>query len=204
MEAHPRIAEEGRWLDYHKKRKGLQDQQTTRLAQKDAIRDWEFHRRGVAFQQEHRLREKKARAFAENKAKLAAQQKSRLSATYQTAAYRFYDNPIRGTIFRLPDIPSLVRGVTFTIMPDGKHMRVPTMNRLVVKAQNQQHADTESGDIMQALQDILKGKKPVDDRARFDHVGRVRRGGGRERAQMPDAGRGRGGLRPVPNLLPRG
>ena len=80
-------------------------------------------------------------------------------------------------------------------------MRVPTMNRLVVKAQNQQHADTESGDIMQALQDILKGKKPVDDRARFDHVGRVRRGGGRERAQMrPDAGMGRGGLRPVPGL----
>ena len=82
------------------------------------------------------------------------------------------------------------------------------MNRLVVKAQNQQHADTESGDIMQALQDILKGKKPVDDRARFDHVGRVRRhaarGAPRGQAQVrPDAGMGRGGLRPVPNLLPR-
>ena len=118
-------------------------------------------------------------------------------------AHRSWDRPRPGTIFRLPDIPSLVRGVTFTIMPDGKHMRVPTMNRQIVKAQNQQHSDNESGDIMQALQDILKGKKPVDDRARFDNVGRVRRGGGRERAQMPDAGRGRGGLRPVPNLLPR-
>ena len=76
-------------------------------------------------------------------------------------------------------------------------MRVPTMNRLVVKAQNQQHADTESGDIMQALQDILKGKKPVDDRARFDRAGRIRRHAGRgaprEQAPMrPDAGMGRG------------
>ena len=119
-------------------------------------------------------------------------------------AHRSWDRPRPGTIFRLPDIPSLVRGVTFTIMPDGKHMRVPTMNRLVVKAQNQQHADTESGDIMQALQDILKGKKPVDDRARFDHVGRVRRhagGGAHHHAQMrPDAGMGRGALRPVPGL----
>ena len=93
-------------------------------------------------------------------------------------------------------------------MPDGKHQRVPTMNRQVVKAENQQHADSESGDIMQALQDILKGKKPVDDRARFDHMGRVRRhAGGAPRGQAqvrPDAGMGRGGLRPVPNLLPRG
>ena len=118
--------------------------------------------------------------------------------------HRSWDRPRPGTIFRLPDIPSLVRGVTFTIMPDGKHMRVPTMNRQLVKAQNQQHADSESGDIMQALQDILQGKKPVDDRARFDHVGRVRRHAGRvprQQAQMrPDAGMGRGGLRPVPGL----
>ena len=119
--------------------------------------------------------------------------------------HRSWDRPRPGTIFRLPDIPSLVRGVTFTIMPDGKHQRVPTMNRQVVKAQNQQHADSESGDVMQALQDILQGKKPVDDRARFDHVGRVRRHAGRvphQQAQMrPDAGMGRGGLRPVPGLV---
>ena len=101
-----------------------------------------------------------------------------------------------------------VRGVTYTIMPDGKRTRVPTMSRQVVRAENQQHADTESGDMMQALQDILQGKKPVDDRARFNHMGRARRQPGRgaharEREPMrPDAGMGRGGLRPVAGLVP--
>ena len=135
---------------------------------------------------------------------------------------RSWDRPRTGTIYRLPDDPSRVlgrprpgslyiqpqrehvRGVTFTIMPDGKQQRVPVMNRQVIKAQNQQHAESESKDIVQALQDILKGRKPVDDRARFDHAGRVRRHAGRvprEHMQMrPDAGMGRGGLRPVPGL----
>ena len=84
-----------------------------------------------------------------------------------------------GTIFRLPDITSLVRGVTFTIMPDGKHMRVPTMNRVEVRAQNELHANNQSGDVMQALQDILKGKKPIGGRAQFDQNGRVRHRVGR-------------------------
>ena len=103
-----------------------------------------------------------------------------------------------GTIFRLPDITSLVRGVTFTIMPDGKHMRVPTMNRVEVRAQNELHANNQSGDVMQALQDILKGKKPIGGRAQFDQNGRVRHRVGRVGPPVrPAAGMGRGGLRPA-------
>ena len=78
-----------------------------------------------------------------------------------------------GTIFRLPDAVQLVRGITFTILPDGRSLRVPAMNRNQVRAQSQGHDDDQSKKIMQALQDVLSGKKPVAGRAAFNRRGKA-------------------------------
>ena len=66
--------------------------------------------------------------------------------------WRYYDHPMRGTIFRLPDNLSLQRGITYTFRDDGRQMRVPSMNRLEVRAAAQGHQENEDGDIMKALQ----------------------------------------------------
>ena len=79
-----------------------------------------------------------------------------------------------GTIFRLPDDHVLQRGVTFTILPDGRSMRVPVMNKLQVQAENQKHADDEGGGIMQALQNLIKGRKTMPGEAQRDGQGRHR------------------------------
>ena len=89
--------------------------------------------------------------------------------------WRFHDHPMTGTIFRLPDDLTLQRGITYTFLPDGRRMRVPTMNRLEVRAASQGHQNNEDGDIVEALQKLLTGKKPTAGKARFDHVGRANR-----------------------------
>ena len=76
-------------------------------------------------------------------------------------SWRSWDRPIVGTIFRLPDIPSLQRGVTFTILPDGSRMRVPVMNRMDVRAHSEKHANGEEDQIMKALHNLMHGKKPM-------------------------------------------
>ena len=78
-----------------------------------------------------------------------------------------------GTIFRLPDDMHLQRGVTFTILPDGKSLRVPAMSRITVRAASQSHAEDNDHDMVQALQDILSGKKPVTGRARMNRRGQA-------------------------------
>ena len=77
-----------------------------------------------------------------------------------------------GTIYRLPDDMQLQRGITYTIMPDGS----PAMNRLIVRSQADSHTQNEGRDIVQALQDIIKGKKPVDGRAHYNRRGIVHGG----------------------------
>ena len=47
-----------------------------------------------------------------------------------------------GTIFDLPDDMRLQRGMTFTILPDGRMLRVPAMSRIEVRA----HADSHEQD----------------------------------------------------------
>ena len=82
---------------------------------------------------------------------------------------RFYDTPRTGTITKLPDITSLQRGVTYTIMPDGHHMQVPANSRLEVRASAESHDDNEHKDMIQALQHILKGKKPIPGQPRINN-----------------------------------
>ena len=86
--------------------------------------------------------------------------------------WRSADHPMPGTIYRLPDDMSLQRGITYTFLPDGRSIRVPAMNRLDVRAAAQSHQEGEDDDIMQALQQILSGKR---GKASFDGQGRAHR-----------------------------
>ena len=81
-----------------------------------------------------------------------------------------------GYFTRMLDDRSLVRGVTYTIMPDGKSLRVPAMNRLVVRSQAESHTEDEGRSIVQALQNLIAGKKPLKGQARFNRHGVVQRG----------------------------
>jgi len=124
-------------------------------------------------------------AFEANRAKLGKQMMSRVAqiapATHRVAKvlpkakpviWRSADHPMPGTIYRLPDDMTLQRGITYTFLPDGRSIRVPAMNRLDVRAAAEGHRQVEDGDIMQALQQILSGKR---GKASFDEQGRARR-----------------------------
>ena len=90
--------------------------------------------------------------------------------------WRSWDRPRVGSIYRLPDDLSLQRGITYTIMPDGKSLRVPAMNRLVVRSQAESHTEDEGRGIVQALQNLIAGKKPLKGQARFNRRGVMQRG----------------------------
>lgn len=95
-----------------------------------------------------------------------------------------------GTIFRLRDDSRLQRGITYTILPDGKSLRVPDMHRMNVRAAADSHEKDQHGEIMQALTDLLKGKKPVPGRARYNRHGQAH---GHRIQHDPGKGRVRGG-----------
>lgn len=88
-------------------------------------------------------------------------------------SWRSHDRPMPGSIYRLQDDRRLQRGITYTIMPDGKGLRVPANTRLGVRAAAESHERDQHADIMQALTDILKGKKPVEGRAKFNRHGKA-------------------------------
>ena len=115
-------------------------------------------------------------------------------------AWRSWDRPMVGTIFKLPDQTYLQRGVTFTILPDGRPLRVPAMHRQTVRSQSESHREDEGHDLVQALENILKGKAPVEGKARFNKHG-VAHGARRQLGRAPIRGGpapfGDQGLRPV-------
>ena len=108
-----------------------------------------------------------------------------------------------GTIFRLPDNMQLQRGITFTILPDGRSLRVPAMSRMQVRAESQSHDQDQGKGMMEALQDILKGRKPVPGRLRHNRRGRLHAvgaafdQGGRRDPYLVDP---HGGVRPATGL----
>ena len=100
-----------------------------------------------------------------------------------------------GTIFRLPDDTGLQRGITYTILPDGKMIQVPSMSRMMVRAASSSHDENDEQSIAKALKSLLEGKKE-------EHKGRrrpgVQREGTAQRGNVPLSGLdARGGLRPA-------
>ena len=78
---------------------------------------------------------------------------------YGPCAYRFIDYPRPGSIYTMPDIPSLVRGPTIVRLDNGHDMIVPANFKQDVKSMAQTH-DMEDGDsLLKQLSAMLSGKK---------------------------------------------
>ena len=74
-------------------------------------------------------------------------------------AYRYSDHPRPGSIFRLPDIPQLVRGPTLVLMPSGKEIKVPRMAKREIQAHADIHAAVQNTGKLQDLLKHLLGKQ---------------------------------------------
>ena len=78
---------------------------------------------------------------------------------YGPCAYRFIDYPMPGSIYTMPDIPSLVRGPTIVRLDNGHDIQVPANFKQDVKSHAQQH-DMDDGDqMLKQLSAMLSGKK---------------------------------------------
>ena len=77
-------------------------------------------------------------------------------------SYRFYDYPRPGSIYRLPDIPSLVRGPTYVKLPSGRDMQVPAQMKQEVVAPGQIHENQHAKAGLQELMNILQGKRGAE------------------------------------------
>ena len=71
--------------------------------------------------------------------------------------YRYCDNPRPGSIYRLPDIPQLVRGPTLVLLPSGKEISVPRMAKTEVRAPADLHASKEGQGKLEELLKLLSG-----------------------------------------------
>lgn len=74
-------------------------------------------------------------------------------------AWRYCDHPRPGQIQRLLDIPQLVRGPTLVLLPSGKEIRVPRMERNVVASKAETHDYADGSAKLQGLLKMLSGKK---------------------------------------------
>ena len=74
-------------------------------------------------------------------------------------AWRYYDYPRPGSIYRLADIPQLVRGPTVVLMPSGKEVQVPAQVKHMVSSPAEMFDVKDSGDKMSQLLKILSAKQ---------------------------------------------
>ena len=73
--------------------------------------------------------------------------------------YRYCDHPRPGSIYRLADIPALVRGPTVVLLPSGKEIEVPRMARRDIQAKADLHAAVQGQGNLSALLQLLQGKR---------------------------------------------
>ena len=74
-------------------------------------------------------------------------------------AWRWCDHPRPGSIFRLADIPTLVRGPTFVLLPSGEEIQVPRMARREIQAKADVHAAMSGTGKLEELLKMLAGKQ---------------------------------------------
>ena len=74
-------------------------------------------------------------------------------------AHRYFDYPRTGSIYTLPDIPSLVRGPTVVLLPSGKEIKVPAQMKQMVASTAETHDAKDSGSKMQELLKLLTAKQ---------------------------------------------
>jgi len=74
-------------------------------------------------------------------------------------AYRYFDYPRPGSIYTLPDIPSLVRGPTVVLLPSGKEIKVPAQMKQMVASPAETHDLKDNQGKMQQLMKLLSAKQ---------------------------------------------
>jgi hypothetical protein len=77
---------------------------------------------------------------------------------YDPHAYRYCDHPRPGSIYRLPDIPELVRGPTLVLLPSGREIQVPRMARQDIQAKADIHSAVQNGNNLESLLKMLQMK----------------------------------------------
>ena len=87
-------------------------------------------------------------------------------------AYRYCNHPRPGSIYRLQDIPQLVRGPTLVMLPSGKEIQVPRMARRDIQAKADVHDALQGQGKLQELMKLLGGKQGPSAPAGFK-VGRA-------------------------------
>ena len=90
--------------------------------------------------------------------------RSPLDAKAGPCAYRFWDYPRKGAIWRLPDDTSLVRGPTLVNLPHGKQIRVPANFKMSAASPAQVHDSQDQDSMMKQLANLLQGKAPPSAR----------------------------------------
>ena len=98
-----------------------------------------------------------------------------VEAMAEPMSWRFYDYPRPGSIYRLPDITSLVRGPTLVRLPSGKDIQVPAHFKNDVAVPAHVHENAAGKGSMQELLNILTGKRGQDAPAGFKTGGRFDR-----------------------------
>ena len=73
--------------------------------------------------------------------------------------WRYFDYPRPGSIYTLPDIPSLVRGPTVVLLPSGKEIKVPAQTKQMVASPAETHDMKDSQGKMQQLLKLLSAKQ---------------------------------------------
>jgi hypothetical protein len=79
--------------------------------------------------------------------------------SHDPMAYRFADYPRPGSIYRLPDIVSLVRGPTLVRMPSGQDIRVDARLKMESPNPANVHDEAKGQSSLEDLLKILKGDK---------------------------------------------
>ena len=79
--------------------------------------------------------------------------------TADPCAHRYFDYPRPGSIYTLPDIPSLVRGPTLVMMPSGKEIRVPDQMKQMVASPAETHDVKDGQGKMQEMLKLLTAKQ---------------------------------------------
>ena len=185
---HPRVVQEEKWLKFHKDRQKHQKQMVSRVASKREahkqslklentrrFKELKWKEKRDAKQNTRRFKELK---WKENKDALQKQQEDRVTArkTRQEqeydkmpwdamelggdpCAWRYYDYPRPGSIYRMLDIPELVRGPTVVLMPSGKEIQVPAQVKQMVSSPAEIFDIKDSQSRMGQLLKLLSAKQ---------------------------------------------
>ena len=177
------------WLDFYKGRHNLQQQRGTRVAAKREAHvqnlqgqmatrvaaKREAHKQSLKLENTRRFKELK---WKEKKDALQKQQQDRVAAKHDRreqeydkmpwdamgmggdpCAWRYFDYPRPGSIYRLLDIPSLVRGPTVVLMPSGREVQVPAQVKHMVSSPAEIFDVRDSQSKMSKLIKLLSAKQ---------------------------------------------